>query len=170
MGSTPTGSTRPSPVVYWLGRWVFNPEDRVRSPVGLLPFLGRLGALLTNSLFSLRSKTLELTDPAIALRSNSTGRVLGCYPRSWRFEPSLRSKDHALLAKLANAAGSNPVASACGFNSHGEYAVRFAVRMLVGPPGPVRDPSLRWLLCLSVRSVRSGSGRACCRRASSRRT
>lgn len=26
------------------------------------------------------------------MRSNSTGRVLGCYPRSWRFEPSLRSK------------------------------------------------------------------------------
>ena len=126
VGSNPTGSTRPSPVVYWLGRWVFNPEDRVRSPVGLLLFLGRLGALLTNSLFSLRSKTLELTDPAIALRSNSTGRVLGCYPRSWRFDPSLRSKDHALLAKLANAAGSNPVASACGFDSHGEYAVRFA--------------------------------------------
>ena len=47
-------------------------------------------------------------------------RVLGCYPRSWRFEPSLRSSGSP--GETGKRSRLRPCGrKTCGFDSHGEY-------------------------------------------------
>ena len=72
-----------------------------------------------------------------SFRSNSIGRVLGCYPRSWRFDPSLRSFYTVNRYASRSMTGTNP-----------NRAESFIEPMLFGSQrysGSIRSTRWRWI-------------------------